>query len=276
MHNQDRLFFYGVRNILRCVGVWFLLPALAWSCQPQTELEEVYCQLRGKGIALPALNDFRRNDPKTQWLLLKRPAAREGISISPVSSVASAEDTKAVERSPAHSEKQKKTSVSTREHLVESLDQASCQLVGELIRCQEKTFHFVLNRPNHQLASNSLSAANRLRLPEFDSRLQSPEQYLSTSYRHYIEKMLAIGLGASTMSYSKFYYIWEDTKRQKQSFAARLETVFEFLKRDKKSLGVKPRYDQAMPEDLSWCQALSRDLWVCDNMHRNWVYQSRH
>lgn len=266
---------------MRCLILWLALSAGAWSCQSQTELEAVYCQLKGKGVVLPSLRDFRRNDPGTQKLLLQRPAAREGISLKAIKVGSSSQ--KATPNNVGRATPKASVAVTSEagSFVVDSpssgssLDQSACQLQGDVIRCQDKRFHFVLNRPNRQLVANSLSADNRLQLPEYNAGLQSVEEYLSVSYRHYIEKMLSIGLGASTMSYSKFYYIWEDTQHQEQSFARRLGKMFEFLKRDKKSLGVKARYDNLMPKALSWCQSLSEELWVCDNKHRNWVYQSR-
>lgn len=239
-------------SVIRCLVLWFALAAAAWSCQSQTELEAVYCQLKGKGVVLPSLRDFRRNDPGTQKLLLQRPAAREGISLQDISVDVSPKkktpNKVGRSKTPAVSAEVRSTYTADRPVHRDSLDPSACQLLEGVIRCQEKRFQFVLNRPNRQLTSHSLSAANRLQLPEYNTSLQSPEEYLSVSYRHYIEKMLTIGLGASTMSYSKFYYIWEDTQRQQQSFAQRLESVFEFLKRDKKTLGVKPRYDDEMPK----------------------------
>lgn len=77
------------------------------------------------------------------------------------------------------------------------------------------------------------------------------------------------------MSYTKFVYTWQQAQQQNQDPRQRFETMFEYLKRDKRSLSVQARYDDAQPEHLSWCQSLSQQLWVCDNRQRNWVFQTR-
>ncbi|MGH1370707.1 MAG: hypothetical protein ACRBBW_01640 [Cellvibrionaceae bacterium] len=127
------------------------------------------------------------------------------------------------------------------------------------------------NQGNQKLFAGSLGPDNQLRFPESEGT--SEARYWSDSYQHYIEKMLSIGLGASTMSYTKFVYTWQESQLQGQIPQARFSAMFEYLKRDKRALAVKASYDDMTPASISWCQSLSHQLWVCDNGRRNWVYQ---
>ena len=46
------------------------------------------------------------------------------------------------------------------------------------------------------------------------------------------------------------------------------------LKQDKKKLAVKARYHNELPQDLSLCMVINREIVVCDNVGTNWVYVS--
>ena len=65
------------------LGMAPVVSQAAPQCQPQTEYEKLYCQIKAKdaNVALPSFEDFRRNDPQVQALLLKRPAARWGLAV---------------------------------------------------------------------------------------------------------------------------------------------------------------------------------------------------
>ncbi|NHO67517.1 hypothetical protein G8770_18385 [Aestuariicella hydrocarbonica] len=264
-----------------------LAAPVAWSCkpgqgfEPNTELEKAYCQLLGKGADLPSIRDFRRNSPAVQRLLLSRPAARVGLALPaiPNKKPPSPAEAKTVLAEPSNRRPQAEPQFSRDSTVVAapapggSVDSDSCRLFADVIRCAGDEYRLVLNLPNHRLPKGSLSAANRLQLSPIGVEAPPRQQDLYGSYRHYIEKMLSIGLGGSTMSYSKFYYTWEESRAQRQNFVERLAQMFEYLKRDKQTLAVKSRYDHKLPAAISWCQPLSHDLWTCDNKHRNWVYR---
>ncbi len=249
------------------VLLFMCLPAYA--CDSRTELEQVFCQLRHDYRALPSLEDFRRNTPAVQRLLLKRPAAKEGIHLPDLDIKKSA----SLVRSPATSINQAATAAIKKRKLqvaADVSDEQSCELTGELILCGAEHYHLVENKLNKSLFKGSLGAENRLSFISLPG--QTDAQYRSDSYRVYIESMLSIGLGASTMSYTKFVHSWQQAEQQGLSAESRFSEMFNYLKRDKKNLSIKRRYDTQLPTSFSWCQSIAQHLIVCDNRERNWVY----
>ena len=112
-------------------------------------------------------------------------------------------------------------------------------------------------------------------LDSFQGNLQDKSavnRYLARSYRHYIDKMLFIGLGASTMTYTKFHYTFWDLVEKREDFAGRVNAMYDFLKQDKATMAVQERYDKVMPAGIDWCTSLSDSVVVCDDGKRNWVY----
>ena len=92
--------------------------------------------------------------------------------------------------------------------------------------------------------------------------------WISIAYDRYIPKMLAIGLGANTMSFTAFHTL----ESGGVDFSKRMEQTYELLKQDRKTLGLKTRYHDELPENLSLCEAIDRDIIVCDNVGTNWVF----
>ncbi len=244
---------------------------MVFACEPRTELETLYCQLNHQYRQLPNLEEFRRNSPRIQRLLLKRPARESGLELPPeisrdTSAVPLGNNTKAAKKvEPLSREAIAKVS------LAQHGDNQLCRLSRRKLVCGSDVYQLMDNQLNHQLPTGSLEADNRLNFSDSGSRTTA--HYWSDSYRRYIEKMLSIGLGASTMSYTKFVYTWQESQRQGQTPEVRFAAMFEYLKRDKRSLAVRARYDNLVPEAISWCQPLTHELWVCDNGERNWVYQ---
>jgi len=150
----------------------------------------------------------------------------------------------------------------------------ACELDGELIRCGGRRFRLVTNLANHLLEPQALSDSNRLLLPANPGD-EDLKDYLLQAYQTYIEKMLTIGLGASTMSFSKFYYTHQSLQRQDADFAARMEKMFEFLKKDKAAMAIQPRYHNKLPRSLDQCGRLSQRLIVCDEGDVNWVFEEQ-
>lgn len=281
-----------------CLQASLAAPGFAQSdCdeQARTELEQFYCDVRrrGQGATLPSLADFQRNSPRVQAALLKGPARRLGLSLPEITppETATPERTTAPAAPPANrpatpAAQDTEVSVSLRppspesasrpvEQPVDSL--AGCQLQATAIRCRDAVYQLQTNLDNRQLASDALSESNTLGLQNFTgshSDQQALQHYLVDSYHRYIEKMLDIGLGASTLSYTRFYYTYQEMRNQQQDFAARFETTYAYLKKDKASMAIKKRYSDELPSAISQCDPLSDRIIVCDDSNTNWVFLS--
>lgn len=242
---------------------------------PQTRYEKIYCQIaeQGGGGTLPTFEDFRRNDPQVQALLLKRPAARLGIDMppaipkdSPSQSTRSNQPMQESRGKPAEPE-------STTDPVPAGLN--NCRLNGEVITCPGQRFRLATNKPNKALAAGVLDESNRMGLPGFTGDLTDEtavRRYLSDAYDRYIAKMLEIGLGGATMSFTRFYHSFRRHESQGIDFAQRMESTFMYLKQDKRNLGVSARLNDALPESLKNCVPAGSSLIVCDNVATNWVF----
>lgn len=256
------------------------------NCQSlaKTDLEVVFCKISvtPEGRGLPSFSDFRRNSAQIQTLLLKRPAERLGISLptpsrSPKKVVASPKPK--VNKRPATaataSPPTTKTISPPPSAEVASKGINHCDFRGSSIVCAGDLFRLTLNRQNNQLKPGVLGGANTLDLPPFKQQLTdniAVNNYLATSYERYIDKMLLVGLGGSTMTYTKFHYTFWELMDKQEDFAARVGAMYEFIKKDKASMAVKTRYGNDMPQGIDWCADLSNDVIVCDNGKKNWVY----
>ena len=278
------------KNITLICGLLLVAGWPVLACQPHTPLEEVFCQLQSKGETLPSLEDFRRNQPRIQALLLKAPARKHGIRVPSPGKSKSSQIT--YTQSQLHSRPQ--ASASSREGAreitrevvrvapaksqtpeVSASGLVKCTLQGREIRCPHQRFQLVTNLSNRQLSPHALSEKNRLGLTNYQGNSQDQQalkKHLSLSYQRYIEKMLSIGLGASTMSYSKFYYTYEEVQRLQVDFADRFETMFGYLKKDKASMAIKDSYVNALPASIRACVKLQPSVLVCDNGIHNWIY----
>ena len=264
----------------------FLLLMLGWplgviACDGHTELEKSYCKLRGKGVVLPSMDDFRRNNPRVQYLLLKRPAQQAGINLpKPAWEASAARKPNPVADRPV-SVQPASPKTSRRQHSTVSQvksESASrrnagliseCRLAARTIFCAEKAYELVDNLRNRELAADALLSANQLRLMSLRV-LTGPAMTLN--YQAYLEKMLLIGLGAATMSYSQFYYTWQAAEERGESAAQRFSVMYDFLKRDKISIAIERQFDERLPTSLNQCMRVSVALLVCDEGRRNWVY----
>lgn len=256
-------------------------------CRANTELETVYCQLQAKGEALPKMSDFRRNAPKMQRLLLKRPASKHGIALPIVAKksalVATVQYRSTVTPKPkkavplvVEAPKQKKMQSAHRSSTADQDLQTSCTISGKRIRCSGQHYQLLDNLNNRHLDKRVFSESNLLGMRNYQGSFHhksSLNRYMADAYQRYIDGMLKIGLAASTMTYSKFYYTFEDAWNNKRDFADRFEKMYVFLKKDKQSMGVKKRYSDELPAGLHQCAELSESIIVCDNKKINWVYQ---
>lgn len=270
---------------------WILSASADDAClvSARSDLERVYCEVieRGGGAGLPSELDFKRNDPQVQALLLKRPATRLGLKVPAPGSgsrpapAKSAVKTTApsVENSPenrADSSGGQQPASTTNSVAERSL--AKCQLQGEALLCPGRRFELATNQNNRELLPGVLEDSNTLSLPSFEGDRNDDEavrRYLSDAYDIYIPKMLAIGLGATTMSFTAFHNAFHSIEDGGVDFAERLEQTYQLLKQDKKTMAVKARYHDELPDSINLCTEISRDIVVCDNVGKNWIYVTR-
>ena len=229
--------------------------------QAETYYEQIYCEIKAKsqGASLPSFNDFKINNKQMQALLLKRKA--EALNI------------------PFTMQQQKKNVVSKQNKKVdESTEKAystNCEYFEHTIKCHDGIFSIVGNKSNSVLQPKVLSSKNKLGLYEFTGDRNDKNEvldYLSKSYTRYIEKMLEIGLAGATMSFTKFYYFFQDLTDQGLSFHQRFETMYAYLKTDKRSLGVAEKINAIQGLTIAHCSRLNNDLFTCDNGTTNRVY----
>lgn len=223
--------------------------------------EQVYCEVKasGKGNDLPPLYEFQRNNERMQGLLLKRYAQRIGVNLKmPASNKA---------------KRSNKSNVSVSLSSVNAL--GDCVRENNTIRCGERTFRLIGNKPNTQLASSVLAESNAMDLPPFAGNMGDEgavNDYLTKSYGHYLRKMIDIGLGGATLSYGKFAYLFDDLNDKGVSFTGRFETMYRYLKKDKLSMNVPS--NATAPADLSIEDCYKLDaLLVCRVGMRNWLFQ---
>lgn len=238
----------------------------------ETELEKLYCKVvsEGGGAGLPSPTDFKRNSPQVQALLLRRPAGRLGLQVPEPTDTSVAPQPPKFEPEPDEVETKGDTS-STRWL-------TDCRLEGKRIICPQRRYGLVANQPNSKLSNGALAPDNRLGLASFEGNRNDEEavrRYLSNAYDQYIPKMVDIGLGANTMSFTAFHNAFHSIEDGGVDFARRMERTFTLLKQDKKTLAVKARYHDELPQDVSLCSAINADIIVCDDVGTNWVYVSQ-
>lgn len=241
----------------------------------RTALEHSYCDVKasGQGKTLPPLNEFRGNSKKIQRFLLKTPARRAGVTLPELSS-----DEPSQTEAKGNATKAVTSSAASSAPAPAANSLASCALNNEQILCQNTRFSLATNLPNTVLNADALSKKNRLLLPgRNEARYAETSDliYLSESYPVYLKKMLSIGLGDSTMSFTRFAGLYDDIRSRNGNFAQRFYDMFELLKKEKKSNAVKPRYSNTFPESLEQCMQATRRIIVCDNVKKNWVYTAR-
>lgn len=242
--------------------------------QANNDLEQLYCQVvsAGQGSGLPAMDDFQRNDPRMQALLLQRPARRLGLDLPAAP--------EPVDEPPLSSASEQATESSSPEAPREESPVAGnalsgCQLHGEVIQCPQGRFQRVGNQPNHALADGVLGDDWQMGLPRFSGDLQDDEalqRYLAKAYDVYISKMLSIGLAGNTMSFTGFVHGFRRHQAQGVNYAERMEATFQLLKQDKKTHAIPRHFHKRLPDSMDACMEAGADIIVCDNVHTNWVY----
>lgn len=261
--------------------------ALFWApsasaCQAMaaTAMEKAYCEVmaKGEGQGLPSFDDFRRNPESTQRLLLKRPAKRAGVALpesspSPKQASPSASHKAATNNAPVNNTASKPAQTNTTRPQASGL--VGCEVNQRALNCGGAVYQLLDNKSNASLADGALANSNQLQLPPVPAYKSERElhRYLMHAYSIYIAKMDSIGLAGNTLSYSKFYYIFEDVKAGGQNFVARFANMFTYLKKDKSTIAVGRSHTAAQTPNIQYCERIHGDLITCDDHGRNWVYR---
>lgn len=261
--------------IFSLTALLYSLPSVACIGSAKTDLEKALCEIkaRDENSTLPSLSEFRRNPARTQYLLLKRPAEKLGIELKePVK-----EQTRvnSAPQKPAQKPVSNKTAVNAPPRNPAPA-QVRCRLTGELYICGPDTYQLQHNQSNARLAAGALERT-RLQLPpaKLDMDIETRNRYLFDAYHAYIKAMLQIGLADVTLSYTKFHHFYDDAQLRRDDFSQRLSEMFEFLKKDKKTMAAGRRKAGLLPQDPQMCQPLSDTLVVCDDVVNNWVYRRK-
>lgn len=274
------------------------------------EYEKIFCDLKrkGKGSTLPSLREFRNNPPLTQAFLLKKPAERAGIRIripernneetlrrqeellaaleasaemaipvivdktTPTVTPVLQPATKPAAKPPAKQKTTPPPIVAVSPVLTAPVPH--CVLQEKNLDCDGVRYTLVGNKTNQQIDPSSLTEQNRLGMPVYSgdpADALAEQQYVQQAYRQYLEAMIRIGLGASTMSYTKFANLYDYITEQQLDFAGRFETMYHFLKEDKLAIGVSTQLVIADGFDTTTCRQLDR-LVACDYQKNNYLF----
>jgi len=270
-----------IKTTLVLVMIFFSVSTVA-NCLSNTEYERIYCEIveQGEGKSLPRFEDFKRNDVMVQKLLLKRPAEKLKIKL-PASSktrITKASDKRPVPEKSAQfklaGKPIKKLQQSTPDQ-VTNVSLSQCSIAKNVISCGHRRFYLKKNEPNSRLAKGVLDEQYKMGLPSYKGDAEDGREiqfYLSDVYGLYIQKMVDIGLGASTMSYARFFHTFNDLQAKNVDFSERFETMYSFLKKDKKTMMVKLEPSAERPNSISQCDDISKQVIVCDIGVVNWVY----
>ena len=260
-------------SIIVAAGI-FGSSALACTVAVNSPLEKLYCDVvaQGEGAGLPSFDDFRRNPPATQRLLLKRPAKRAGLNL-PAAAKAVAPKPKSSAKTTAKRPAAKAPASSAIKPSVPS-NLKGCTISAGAIQCGNAYYRLLDNRGNQSLSPTALAASNTLvfsAVPNYSSNLEL-HNYLQHAYSLYLTKMHTIGLAGTTLSYSKFYYIFDEAQQQQQDFVKRFGVMYDYLKKDKSAMAVAKQHRGKKAPPLSACQVIGNNFITCDARGSNWVY----
>jgi len=268
----------------------FLLPSFNVSAsvdkkclsQAKSDYERIYCEVisRGEGRGLPRFEDFKNNDVLVQKLLLKRPAAKLKIKLP------SHKESKHISRKQtprksniAPTKKPKPSSNNAKEATLppalSTFSLTQCRLTHDKILCGKNSFVMKTNQPNKKLSPGVFDESYTMNLPVYSGSKEDNlevQYYLSNAYTVYIRKMLDIGLGASTMSYTRFFHTYHDLQAKNVSFTDRFETMYSYLKKDKISMSVNGVLSDKRPVHISQCDDINEQIIACESNGFNWIY----
>ncbi|MCR8923204.1 hypothetical protein NO559_10495 [Dasania sp. GY-MA-18] len=220
----------------------------------KTYNEQLYCEIEAssEGKSLPKFNDFQKNTPLIQSLLLKPHARKLGITIK----MATKTTKQRVATSPATA-------------AVSDAGLSHCDFKAEVVSCGDMHYRFMGNKANASLGVAVLDASNTMQLPVYDNT--EVDAYLAKAYGHYLNKMIEIGLAGVTLTYGNFDYIFHDLRAQAIDFNQRFETMYRYLKKDKRTMGIK---QSTAPSDMTAKDCFLLDeLLVCSRGHYNYIYK---
>ncbi len=247
--------------------------------EAKAPLELSYCEIlkAGHGGSLPNFYEFRRNPESTQRLLLRGSASKAGITL-PGTSGKQARTT-IITTPPPKAEQNPKQApppaayrdALPRENVKQNTSIHQCQIQENRILCNTQQYFLAINVPVKRIKASVLSAQNRL-LFRPQTAQETAIEYLSDMYPLYIEKMLLLGLGDSTLSFTKFHAIYEGAK-DNNAFRERFTEMYELLKKERQSMAVKSRYLNNYPTNIGSCMPISAQLIACDNVAQNWIYR---
>lgn len=235
----------------------------------ETYYEQVYCEIKQKSpdTVLPSFIDFKKNTPRMQAMLLKRKAESLGIKIKMPAGLSKKSGSKKAIGGAVN--------IAADQPASHAQMITECRLTGALIACRNGRFFLTGNKKNGALPDSALRDENRLKLSNFqgDERDERALRvFLTEQYTRYLEKMLEIGLGGATMSFTKFYLLFEDIEAKGADFSARFETMYQFLKKDKANMFVGEAADPISGLSIDDCARLTDKMFVCDNQRRNSIY----
>jgi len=227
----------------------------------ETYYENKYCEIKQKSprAALPAFGDFKKNAPRMQAMLLKRKAEAAGIDL----------------QMPGAAKKNFSPKKSSSDTSVSVPVASSCELKQTLITCPDGQFVLTGNKRNSKISRTALQSDNRLTLNNYNGDLNDREEiiaFLTVQYTRYLEKMLALGLGGVTMSFTKFHTLFWEIENRGADFSKRFETMYEYLKKDKSAIGVSERASSIAGITIDECARLTRNMFTCDNNTTNSIY----
>ncbi len=266
----------------------------------KTYYEQIYCELEAKGKTkgLPSFDQFKRNNEVVQASLLKIPAERNRIVLPPpkrakasagdlsVSNVTDNEQEETVKKQTVKKESTKSVPIQqesfTGDYVARKFDKwpsavgnSNCQLNAAEIRCSSKRYRLIGNKANKNLAQGVLLDANKMALPLFQQG-QSLNAYVTSAYRQYIEKMCAIGLGAVTMTYARFAYLYEDLQSKNVNFVNRFEIMYRYLKKDKAAMWISEKIPVNPQLAIQYCDLMTEKLYICAIQGQNYIFELEH
>jgi len=232
--------------------------------QAQSYYEQLFCEVKaqGKGSKLPRFDEFKRSSQITQALLLKHPAKSAGLTV-----IMPKRSNEANIESPIKSTKSTASKTGA---------MSNCVLQDALIECGTRRYQMLGNLSNQRLKPGSLEESSRLELPEYTGDSLNRDKvlpYLLKAYRHYVNKMMDIGLAGATMSYGTFEYLFNDLRDKGVDFNKRFETMYRYLKQDKKNIHVSETITTPGSLRISDCGVLDQQLIACVVDGRNYLYR---
>lgn len=247
----------------------------------ETDYENIYCQVKYKGLGkgLPAFDEFRENQEWVQASLLKKPA-KEAYIVLPkpkkhkkrINAYWWKDSIEKTVTTPSAETQRQPVEITAKpvSETVTTQQARPCQYSVEKITCSQSVWQLQVNKSNRQLASGVLNDANSMGLPKKNG--QPANQYLTQVYPIYIKKMLDIGLGGSTMAYTRFVRVYEEGQKQGLVFNERFEKMYTLLKKERQVMGVSSKVPKNFMPSAKSCFVWQQNLMTCDNKQDNLVY----